>query len=135
MFQWDETYPTKELVYADIIAGDTFIIYRDNEKVGFFVVNTRCEHNDPHRIKWLNSGKFLFLHRFCIDPDFQKGGLGSEVLNKIEEDAKSDGMLSIRLDVFSTNEHAIYIYEKSGYVRLGEDVCNRGMFYIYEKLF
>ena len=134
VFQWDDTYPTKEIVLNDIAAEHTFFIYEDNKKVGFLVLNNKCEHNDPNRIKWLNNGKFLFLHRFCIDPDFQKSGLGTNVLKKIETDAIADNVLSIRLDVFSTNEHAIYLYEKLGYAKLGEDLCNRGIFYIYEKL-
>ena len=134
VYQWDDTYPTKELVMKDIVNGDTYLVYRDGKKVGFFVINEVCEHNDPTRIKWLNDGKFIFLHRFCIDPDYQQAGLGSEVLAKIESDAQQNGAKSVKLDVFSTNAHAIYIYEKSGYKKMGEDLCNRGTFYIYEKL-
>ena len=42
--------------------------------------------------------------------------------------------MSIRIDVFSTNKQATHIYEKFGYRRLGSAFCDRGLFYIYEKL-
>ena len=77
--------------------------------------------------------RWIILHRLCIDPEYQNKGTGQRCLELFEENCKKDGYESIRIDVFSTNAKAIHIYEKFGYTKVGDAVCERGPFFIYEK--
>ena len=47
------------------------------------------------------------------------GGLGRMLLDRIAARARSMGMASILLEVRPTNERALQVYERYGYVRIG----------------
>ena len=135
IFQWTETYPTFSMISGDILNAYTEKILSDGVCIGFFTSNSICEDDVHNNIKWINNrGDWVILHRLCIDPNYQNQGFATKVLHKFEARAISRGYKSIRIDVFSTNAQAIHIYEKSGYVRVGHAFCDRGKFYIYEKL-
>ena len=135
IYQWTETYPTYDMIFGDIKNSYTEIIKLNGKNCGFFTSNSICEDDVHDHIKWLNEGGgWIILHRLCIDPPFQNRGLGTRALEMFEKRCVSNGFKSIRIDVFSTNAQAIHIYEKFGYSRLGHAFCDRGKFYIYEKL-
>lgn len=134
IYQWTETYPTYNMIYGDIKNSYTETIKIKGKIIGFFTSNSICEDDVHNHIHWLNENNWIILHRLCIDPPFQNKGLWTMVLRKFEERSLSRGYNSIRIDVFSTNLQAIHIYEKFGYTRLGYAFCDRGKFYIYEKL-
>ncbi|NHI92102.1 MAG: GNAT family N-acetyltransferase [Candidatus Lokiarchaeota archaeon] len=50
-----------------------------------------------------------------IHPDFQKQGLGTEMLKILEEKAGSIGILKIQFEAFEKNISARKLYEKMGY--------------------
>lgn len=135
IYQWTESYPTYNMIFDDIKNSYTEIIKVNGKNIGFFTSNSICEDDVHDNIKWLNEGsKWIILHRLCIDPSYQNKGFGTMVIEKFEKRAVLKGYKSIRIDVFSTNAQAIHIYEKFGYSRLGSAFCDRGKFYIYEKL-
>lgn len=136
IYQWTETYPTYNMIYEDIKNSYTEIIKANGKNIGFFTSNSICEDNVHDHIQWLNKdNSWIILHRLCVDPPYQNKGFGTTILEKFETRSFNRGYKSIRIDVFSTNAQAIHIYEKFGYTRLGHAFCDRGKFYIYEKLF
>ena len=75
------------------------------------------------RIKILSqtsSKKNIYLHRFAIHPDYQGQGFAKYVMDYIENYAKENGCLSVRLDTFSLNKKNNYLYSKLGYKKLGK---------------
>lgn len=133
--QWDENYPTKQMIFADIENGYTHFIYIDNMFIGFFTTNSICEDDVHDHIMWnCPTEKSITLHRLCIDVPHQNKGYGTQFMQYYEEYVRNAGFHSIRIDVFSTNSQAIHIYERFGYSRLGNAFCDRGEFFIYEKL-
>lgn len=135
IYQWDERYPKPEMIMSDIRNGYTYLVLIENKMIGFYTSNSICEDDVHEDINWLYSGdKWIILHRLCIDPHHQDNGLGQSIVLKYEEVAQKHGFFSSRIDVFATNEKAIHIYEKLGYVRVGNAMCERGPFFIYEKM-
>lgn len=135
IFQWDERYPSAEMLLSDIEGGHLHLIKYDNNIVGFFVYNSSSEDDLHNDIPWMNhSNAWIFLHRLCVDPKHQRKGLGQITVRKLLEIATALGYKSIRVDVFSTNKAAIHIYDKLGFELLGECLCYRGIFYVFEKL-
>ncbi len=135
IFQWGATYPKPEMLLSDLQKGYTSLVFDDSgNKIAFFTYNYLCEDDAHEHVKWLNPGdKWVFLHRLCIDPKYQSAGNGKRIVALFEE-MVAPSVDSIRVDVFSTNQKAIHIYEKYGFQRLAECMCDRGMFYAYEKL-
>lgn len=135
IFQWDESYPKAEMIQDDLKNGYTSLVKVQDKIVAFFTSNSICEDDVHDHIKWIYNGeKWVILHRFCIDPIYQNKGLGQEILKLFEKNSKQAGFESIRIDVFSTNTTAIHIYEKFLYTKVGEAVCERGPFFVYEKI-
>ena len=134
IFQWDYRYPKPDMIRNDLINGYTSLVSDGDNIVAFFTSNSICEDDVHDNTKWLYDGTlWIILHRLCVDPLFQGQGIGQRILKMFEAECFDKGYVSIRIDVFSTNKTAIYIYEKYGYIRVGEAMCERGLFYIYEK--
>lgn len=134
IFQWDHRYPKPDMIRSDLINGYTSVVRELERLIAFFTSNSICEDDIHNEINWLYNGdRWVILHRLCVDPHYQGNGVGQKILEKFEQQCIADKYESIRIDVFSTNQAAIHIYEKHGYSRVGSAVCERGPFYVYEK--
>ena len=131
--QWDEHYPTKEILRTDISEGQLFACEKEGRIASVFVLN---EKSDPEYglADWKYTvGRFAIIHRLCVHPDFQMIGVGSETLRVIETLAREKGYSSLRLDVFSQNPYSNRMYAKLGYAKTGEARWRKGLFWLMEK--
>lgn len=74
---------------------------------------------------------------FWIDPDHQRRGLGSELLQAVEEEVRQHGFDEIKLETHAHNTDAVSFFEKNGYrvnwlsiayaPKLDQDVQSVGM--------
>ncbi|WP_246309895.1 GNAT family N-acetyltransferase [Paenibacillus alginolyticus] len=64
-------------------------------------------------------GKLACIHRLAIHPEYQGRGLGKVLLKFAEQYALDQLCTSVRLDVFSTNNTAVRMYQRAGYVLIG----------------
>lgn len=131
--QWDELYPAKEDLLDDIDKKTLYVAVDDGRIIAVYVINQECDE-EYHNCAWKNTDETAcIIHRFCVLPDFQNKGIGSKVLSHIEEQVKSMGYISVRLDVFSENPYALRLYEKKGYEKRGYADWRKGRFYLMEK--
>lgn len=131
--QWDELYPSREVFLNDIDNNTLYVATVNDKIVAVYVINLDCD-DEYYECEWDNPAESAcIIHRLCVSPDFQNKGIGSMVLAHIEEQVKSMGYLSIRLDVFSENPYAIRLYEKNGYEKRGYADWRKGRFYLMEK--
>lgn len=65
----------------------------------------------------------LFIHSRHRDH-----GIGTELIERLEEQARGNGVESVILEVFASNTRAIHVYEKLGYGHVGvySDALKRG---------
>ncbi len=133
IYQWDKYYPAKEHFIDDIDKDSIYVAVEDDKIIAVYVINQECDE-EYHEWEWKNPQESAcIIHRFCVSPDHQNRGIGSEVLSHIEEQAKSLGYSSIRLDVFSNNPSALRLYDKNGYEKRGYADFRKGRFYLMEK--
>jgi ribosomal-protein-alanine N-acetyltransferase len=52
---------------------------------------------------------------FWVDPDFEGQGLGSELLQAVEDELKAHGIPLARLQTHAMNSDALQFFEKKGY--------------------
>lgn len=55
----------------------------------------------------------------AVDEEARRNGVGLRVMNALLEEAKQRGMLCCTLEVRASNEPALALYEKMGFVRAG----------------
>ena len=61
-------------------------------------------------------GRDAFLDEFYLKADYRRQGVGTHVLNQIEEQARREGIRAIHLEVVRRNQAAGSFYRKIGYV-------------------
>ncbi len=64
---------------------------------------------------WYDRGDIATFHQFAVWPDIQKEGIGSALLQFIENHAKEVGATELALDTAEQATHLISIYERRGY--------------------
>jgi len=131
--QWDEYYPTKEILLTDISEGQLFVCETEGRIASVFVLNEECDAEYDQADWKYTAGRFAIIHRLCVHPDFQRIGVGSESLRLIENLALEKGYSSLRLDVFSRNPYSNRMYAKLGYQKTGEAHWRKGLFWLMEK--
>jgi len=132
--QWDELYPNQEIISEDILNNQMYLGEIENQIACVFVINQ--QYDEQYRNgdwKYLESS-FMVIHRLCVNPQFQRQGIGTMTMQIIEDMLKNDGIKAIKLDAFSQNPYALRMYEKLGYLKIGEANWRKGLFYLYEKL-
>lgn len=132
IFQWDDIYPTEEIITADLNAGSVYGLFT-GEKISAFVVVNEIQHFMYETIFWKYS-KPLVIHRLTVHPEYQGRGYAKELVTFAEKIAEENQYDSIRLDAFIPNHVAVRLYESSGYEKRGVIRFRKGDFYAMEKL-
>ena len=84
---------------------------------------TMYQGEDYHAIEWsqqVSDDKVAVLHILASNPDYQKKGIGSEMVRKAINLAKEKGMQAIRLDALASNTPAHKMYERLGFEYRGK---------------
>ncbi|HEY9168394.1 MAG TPA: GNAT family N-acetyltransferase [Lutibacter sp.] len=136
IFQWNEKYPSKEVLLEDIKLQQLWKLETENTIVGLIVL-TEFEESAYQQVKWLTeSDRNIYIHRLAVDPKFQGKGYAQKLMDFSEKYAKEKGYNSIRLDTFSQNKRNQHFYEQRNYVKL-ESIYfpnqSEFPFYCYEK--
>ena len=130
--QWDELYPTPAILDDDLAQGQLFVGETDNGVVAAVVLNEVCDPQYRNG-QWQGNGPYVIVHRLCVSPAAQGGGVGRGLMTAVEAWAKENGYREIRLDAFSINPQALRMYDRLGYAKRGEANWRKGLFYLMEK--
>ena len=131
--QWDEIYPSVEIVQADIDQEQMYVGQVDGRIAVVFVLEP-CREGDYESANWqYPAERFVVLHRLCVHPRFQGQGIARQAMDYLEQAVRNSGYSCIRLDAFPQNPAAIRLYESRGYGKAGEITLRKGLFYLYEK--
>lgn len=112
---WDDIYPC-EFFEEDIKNNQLYVLLNNSEIVFAFVL---CNANSgENTVKWNdNHAKVLYVGRLGVNIKYSKKGIGSLMLNKAKEIAKTFGAEYLRLFVVDINKPAIQFYIKNGFVK------------------
>jgi len=132
--QWDEIYPDRKTVEANVQSGTAFVAYHRGKIVGMLVLN---EHQDPEytEVPWqFMAGPVAVVHRLMICPTLEGRGIARLLMKYAEESAERSGYRIMRLDAFMKNPRALRLYEKLGYRNAGQVQFRKGCFLCFEKV-
>ena len=57
----------------------------------------------------------LHIHSIAVDPGFQRKGIAKALLQRVLEEARSQGATSSTLEVRASNQPALALYQKLGF--------------------
>lgn len=119
----DEVINTAEQLYTDLFEDQicaAFVVENNEmEIVGFALFYLSYS-------TW--KGRCLYLEDFYIQPEFRRGGIGSELFLKVVETAKQWGVKRMDWQVLDWNEPAIAFYKKHEAILDGEWINGRFFF-------
>ena len=131
--QWDDIYPNRRVLAADIAARAMHVGVLAGSIAGIVVLN---EYQDPEYadVPWtFAKGPVAVVHRLMIDPTHQQHGLARELMAFVEHEARRRGYAAIRLDAFTQNPRALRLYQGLGYRDAGGIQLRKGAFRCFEK--
>lgn len=112
---WDDVYPC-DFFEEDIKSDRLYVLVDHAEIVSAFALC--ASHPGEKAVEWAVNGKSaLYLDRFGVNVNYLRRGIGSFMLAKAKETARSRGADCLRLFVVDINEPAINLYGKNGFTR------------------
>lgn len=117
---WSDRYPS-EAIYRRDIMRDSQYVYIIDDKVRGIVSYDIQHHEYFDTIDWnVENKSAYFVHRLAVDPEFQGQGIANELMEFSENNARNDGIDSIRLGAFKGYSKVLDFYKKRGYEVMGE---------------
>ena len=111
-FKYWGTHQSTEDTRTRISGGECYIASIDDKVVGTIVLNSPDNSSDHPLYQSANVTSF---HQFAVDPGYQKQGIGSRIMDFIEQRAKDRGIDKLICDSAEGATHLINMYLKRGY--------------------
>ena len=114
---WDEDYPTREIIEDDINNKDLYVL-EDQDKI---VASISLVEEEPEDIKDLGWERVrsCFLVRLCVAPEYQGKGIGEQMMKSISIIAKEKGYKATHHLAAVANKAANRLSKRMGYQDLG----------------
>ena len=132
--QWDEEYPSHEIVSEAVENQTLYLIEKDGLVAG--AVGLDCNQpNEYQSCSWSYAAPSMVVHHLFVRPSFWRQGLAAELMSFAENHAKTLNVGSIRLDAYKENPAALSLYRNRGYSEAGEVTFpRRGLsFVVFER--
>lgn len=141
--QWVNGYPDEREFLPDIEKGCCYLAAQNGEVAGTATLLLEPEEAYPNITegRWLTADDALYgvIHRSAVNADFRGHGVFKKMMTYLEDKAKTQGAVSMRVDTHRDN--AIM---RSALLKLGYSYCGRveivykpgysAMWVAYEKL-
>jgi ribosomal protein S18 acetylase RimI-like enzyme len=120
IYQWDEIYPSLQIVEEGTRTASLFVIRQEGHCVASVCLN-EVQPEQYHSLPWrCAQGRALVIHRLCVHPEWQRRGTGRHLMDFTENFAREQGFSCIRLDCYTGNPRALALYVQRGYQRIGQ---------------
>lgn len=120
VYQWNASYPDYFKLLREVENESLFIIKSSGVCIGTITISKKQEPVFD-KVEWKNkTDSYIVIQRIAVFPTWQKKGIGRKLIEFAELYAKENGLKSIRLDVASSSEHLIKLYESIGYDYAGD---------------
>ena len=126
--QWQDGFPTKELIVEDIIMRESFVFVEEEEIVGYICVNLGEEpnYNTIYDGAWkLEGSDFGTIHRTALKSDFRGKGVSLRMFFLAEQLCVKKAKQSIRIDTHRDNQLMQHLCVKYGYEYCGTILLDR----------
>ncbi len=110
-FRYVATWQDDAVTLARLERGVAFLAKIDTRVVG----TATLYFHTPARCAWYEQDNVAYFGQFGIDPDFQRQGVGTRLMNAIEAEAIQQGYSNLALDTAREARHLVSLYERLGF--------------------
>lgn len=114
----DETWRVRRTLYEELLAkSDTLLLIAviDDSAVGYGVAHVVPVDETWIPDTWATGSRIGEIESLSVLPQYRGSGLGSELLNRLEEHLAAQGVDDLILGALAGNRDAIRLYERRGY--------------------
>ena len=128
--QWQDGYPTREIISSDILGGENYIVELNGIAVATVVVSFAGEptYSEVKGKGWLNDNRYAVVHRIAVADECRRKGIAKEILHFTEELCAERGVCDIRIDTHRDNVAMRSLLKKMGYTHCGRITLTSGAF-------
>lgn len=131
--QWEDGYPSSDVLTADIGNSRGFVLDDDGQAAGYVAIATSDEEYDRHPELWDVARKYAVFHRIALSDDYRGRGVSGELFDLAESYALGLGADYVRIDTGLENKPMQHILAKRRYTGLGRCDFVWGPRLAYEK--
>lgn len=133
--QWQNGYPNKGVVEADIAAGNGYVFLTGGETIAYMAIifGEEIPYNTLEG-EWLTNGNYATLHRLAIATAYKGQGLAGKLLNVAEDFCRHQKVPAIRLDTSGDNGQMLRLATALGYTYCGTVLQSNAPRRAYEKV-
>ena len=128
--QWQDGYPTRELISSDILYNENYIVECNGVAAATCVVSFAGEltYNKIKGKGWLNDKSYAVVHRIAVADDYRRKGIAKEILHFTEELCAERGVNNIRIDTHCDNKAMRSLLKKMRYTHCGRITLTSGAY-------
>ena len=128
--QWQDGYPSREVIENDILSGNSYAVIHDGKLVGTFVLlfNGEPTYDMIYDGKWLTDDLrgYTAIHRVAVSVASRGTGVSTAILDYARQKAIEHGHRSLRIDTHEGNVVMRRMLEKHGFVHCGTICLQNG---------
>lgn len=121
--QWQDGYPEREVIAADIDAGVGFVVCdKSNKPQGYaaIVLSGESAYQQIPQSVWHTSEHYVVVHRICIANNSRRKGLAIQLMRFAASMAIQNGYDAIRIDTHEGNNRMLALLNKLGFEYCGK---------------
>ena len=128
--QWQDGYPTREIISSDILGGENYIVELNGVASATAVISFAGEptYSEIKGKGWLNENSYAVVHRIAVADECRRKGIAKEILHFTEELCAERGISDIRIDNHRDNRAMRSLLKKMGYTHCGRITLTSGAF-------
>ncbi len=134
--QWNEAYPAREHIEADISRGHGYVL-REGGAVrayGAVIFGEEPAYRHIANGRWLSRLPYVVLHRLAVSGEARGRGLAVRFIRAVEGLMRERGTRSFRVDTNHDNAAMRRVLDRTGFTLCGDIEYDRGVRMVYEKL-
>lgn len=126
--QWQNGYPSKEVIENDINNHNAYVLTDNNTITGMATVifNNEPTYDVIYNGKWLSINDFVVVHRLAVSEKEKKKGIASKIIGEVSRLAKTKNISSFKIDTHEGNYPMQRMLMKNGFVKCGTIILKDG---------
>ena len=119
--QWQDGYPSKEVIECDIANGMGYVYSVDNGIVGYAAIVLTGEevYRQIDDREWNTSNDYVVVHRLCVNQDYTRAGVAKAMMYFASQMAIESGYTGFRIDTHRGNIRMLAMLEKLNFKYVG----------------
>lgn len=125
--QWQDGYPTADIIASDIARGESFVYIANNQVIATAVISFAPEPTYATIDgQWMDNAPYVVIHRLAVRAGFERLGLALKMFNFAHNAAIERGITSARVDTHRDNIAMQNLLDRQGYKHCGEITLQSG---------